>query len=115
MQYLNILGDGSFGVSNSLGASTLSILLSLGMPWFLRSVIDKSRGDKEFVMIDSYGIQWTILSLLGVVSTLYLVVSLSGYKLKKKVGILLIFGYLCFLTFGVLVEMDILIPSGRPC
>uniref|UniRef100_T1GWN9 Sodium/calcium exchanger membrane region domain-containing protein n=2 Tax=Megaselia scalaris TaxID=36166 RepID=T1GWN9_MEGSC len=32
-------GDSGIGVSNSLGANSLAILLSLGLPWFIKNCI----------------------------------------------------------------------------
>lgn len=108
-------GDGGMGVSNSLGANSLAILVSLGLPWFIRSMVDGASKTDAFVKINSVGIEFTILSLLLTVAALYFIVSIASYRLKKTVGFYLFFTYLIFVTFAILVEMDILFPSGNYC
>ncbi|ENN77428.1 hypothetical protein YQE_06252, partial [Dendroctonus ponderosae] len=46
-------GEGKMGVSNSLGANTMNILFSLGMPWFFMTILmdlktDFSKGSRAF-------------------------------------------------------------------
>lgn len=108
-------GDGGMGVSNSLGANSLAILVSLGLPWFIRSMFDGGSKANAFIKINSVGIEFTILSLLLTVVALYFIVSIASYRLKKAIGFYLFFTYLIFVTFAILVEMDILFPSGNFC
>lgn len=108
-------GEGGMGVSNSLGANSLAILVSLGLPWFVRSMFDGGSYTDAFININSVGIEFTILSLILTVAALYLIVSIAGYRLKKSIGFYLFFTYLIFVTFAILVEMDVLFPSGNYC
>lgn len=68
-----------------------------------------------YVKIVSYGIEFTISSILLAGLALYVIVTIAGYRLKKTVGLILICVYLVFITFAVFVEMDILFPSGNYC
>ncbi|GAB0086850.1 Sodium/potassium/calcium exchanger [Sergentomyia squamirostris] len=108
-------GEGGMGVSNALGANSLAILLSLGLPWFIRNSIERPHDLNTFINIHSYGIEITILSLLLAVGVLVVVISLGHYELKRSVGFVLLTIYLIFITFAILVEMDIFFPSGNTC
>uniref|UniRef100_A0A1L8DK38 Putative k+-dependent ca2+/na+ exchanger nckx1 n=1 Tax=Nyssomyia neivai TaxID=330878 RepID=A0A1L8DK38_9DIPT len=108
-------GEGGMGVSNALGANSLAILLSLGLPWFIRNTAERHLGHPASINIHSYGIEITIISLLLAVGVLLVVISLGNYELKRSVGFTLFIIYLFFITFAILVEMDIFFPSGNTC
>lgn len=106
-------GEGGIGVSNSLGANSLAILMSLGVPWLIRNIIYHSTADKSFIVLNSYGIEYTISSLLVATVLLYAVLAIGKYHLNKAVGFSLLAIYSIFLTIGVLMELDIIFPAGR--
>ncbi|GLV48646.1 zydeco [Carabus blaptoides fortunei] len=98
-------GQGGMGVSNSLGANTLDILLCLGLPWFIKSMIGVHTGKSSSIPMDSDSLFYTIMALVLAVVVLYTTVSVAGYKLNKKVGIVLIVSYVVFLAAAILLEM----------
>lgn len=104
-------GEGDVGVSNSLGANSLAILMSLGIPWLIRNILHRNEPGKESIQINSYGIEYTILLLLLAVIALYVVLTLSRYRLKKTVGLTLISVYSVLITISVLLELNIFFPS----
>ncbi len=108
----NDIGEGGLGVSNSLGANSLAILMSLGVPWLIRNIIYHNTTDKSFIVLNSYGIEYTIASLLVATILLYAVLAIAKYHLNKPVGFSLLTIYSIFLTVGVLMELDIIFPSG---
>ncbi|XP_052873339.1 sodium/potassium/calcium exchanger 3-like [Anopheles cruzii] len=108
-------GSGAMGVSNAMGANTLAILFSLGLPWFIRTLADGGSGENAYMVIASYGLQYSIIALLGSVIFLYLVIYIAMYKLRKTVGLILFVGYALFVAFMVLNELDVIIPSGDEC
>lgn len=108
-------GRGGIGVSQSLGANSLAILMALGVPWFVRTMVDGAGYMGAFVNIYSYGIEFTIISLLLAVLLLYVVFACTKYRLKKIVGAYLLVIYVILISFAILVEMDILFPSGNRC
>lgn len=103
-------GEGGVGVSNSLGANSLAILMSLGIPWLIRNILHRNVPGKEFVQINSYHIEYTILLLLLSVIALYVVLTLSRYRLKRTVGLALIAVYSVIITFGVCLELNLFFP-----
>lgn len=108
-------GQGAFGVSNSLGANSLAILMSLGIPWFVKTMIEGASTTGAFVAIKSTGIEFTISVLLLALLTLYIILSWSRYMLRKTVGAILIFGYIVFIVLAILVELGYIFPSDGAC
>ncbi|XP_035904355.1 sodium/potassium/calcium exchanger 4-like [Anopheles stephensi] len=108
-------GNGAMGVSNSLGANTLAILFSLGLPWFIRTMIDGGPSTGAYIAIQSYGIQYSVLALFGAILTLYVVLYVAKYTLRKLVGLALGIGYLVIVTFMILVELDLFFPANNRC
>lgn len=104
-------GEGGVGVSNSLGANSLAILMSLGIPWLIRNILHRNDTGHESIRINSYGIEYSILLLLLAVIALYAVLTLSRYRLKRTVGVTLLTVYSVIITFGVLLELNVFFPS----
>lgn len=107
------------GVSNSLGANSLAVLFSLGMPWFIRTMADgagfANNGKGAFIYIASEGMQFTIMGLLIAVAALYIIVSAAGFKLRKIVGGSLGICYILLATTAILFELNILSITDNDC
>lgn len=103
------------GVSNSLGANTLAILFSLGLPWFIRNMMEGGATTGAYIEINSYGMQYSVLALFLAVGILYLVLYLSKFTLRKLVGLALLIAYLIIVSFMILVELDVFFPSKNIC
>ncbi|XP_026464583.1 sodium/potassium/calcium exchanger 2-like [Ctenocephalides felis] len=99
-------GKGGMGVSNSLGANTLAVLMSLGMPWFIKT-IKHGIGNPAQVYIDSSGVVYTIIGLLLAIWSLFSILSIGGYQMSKKTGLLLMLTYLVFVILAILSEMGV--------
>lgn len=108
-------GSGQMGVSNALGANSLAVVFSLGVPWFLRTMMSGAWTTEAKIRIFSHGIEYTILGLLLAVATLYITLAISGYKLRRAVGVVLIFAYCVFATFGILIELDVFFNGYDRC
>ncbi|XP_055532898.1 sodium/potassium/calcium exchanger 4-like [Wyeomyia smithii] len=108
-------GNGAMGVSNSLGANTLAILFSLGLPWFIKNMMMGGATTGAYVEINSYGMQYSVLALFLAVAILYVVLYLARYNLRKLVGLALFLGYLLIVAFMILVELDVFFPSENIC
>lgn len=102
-------GERGVGVSNSLGSSTLDIFLSLGVPWFVRNLMQwTSANQNPSVHIESNGIGSTILLLFASVVILYVILSICKYRLSRPVGIVLMLAYTVLAVLSVSLEMDVL-------
>ncbi|XP_072376382.1 sodium/potassium/calcium exchanger 5-like [Diabrotica undecimpunctata] len=81
-------GEGAFGVSNSLGANTMNVLYSLGLPWLFKNII-MGLSSEHPIKIQSGSIEYTIMSLIFAVCTLYIVLLFSKFRLSKISGSIL--------------------------
>lgn len=97
-------GEGGMGVSNALGANTMNILLSLGMPWFLKTII-MGATSSSFINIDSGSIEYTILALIAVACILFTCLYFNKFRLSRKLGIVLAFVYTICIVMAILSEM----------
>lgn len=108
-------GSGQMGVSNALGANSLAVLFSLGLPWFIKTMADGAGSTGAYIHIASYGIEFTIMGMLLAVASLYITIAAAGYKLRKTVGGILGTCYIVFATFVILVELDIIFDATERC
>ncbi|XP_055630540.1 sodium/potassium/calcium exchanger 4-like isoform X2 [Toxorhynchites rutilus septentrionalis] len=108
-------GNGAMGVSNALGANSLSILFSLGLPWFIRNLADGGSELNAYLPIASYGMQYSIISLLFAIGALYIIVYTAKFKLRKTVGLALFIVYGILVAFMLLNELDVFFASGNEC
>lgn len=105
-------GEGGVGVSNSLGANSLAILMSLGIPWMIKNIMHRNDSEHSSIKINSSSMEYNILLLLLAVIALYIVLTVSRYRLKKSVGFTLITVYAVFISFGVMLEMNVFTPAA---
>ncbi|KAL3269610.1 hypothetical protein HHI36_008674 [Cryptolaemus montrouzieri] len=97
-------GYGDMAVSNAVGSNVFDILVCLGLPWFLKTAI-VSPGSQ--VKVISKGLTYSTLSLLSTVVFLLVATHLNGWKLDKKLGIILMAWYLVFIVFASLYELNV--------
>ncbi|XP_076046645.1 putative sodium/potassium/calcium exchanger CG1090 isoform X2 [Oratosquilla oratoria] len=97
-------GFGDMAVSNAIGSNVFDILLCLGFPWFLKTVIVDPGST---VTVESRGLTYSTVSLFSTVVFLIVVTHLNGWKMDKKYGILLLIWYLIFMIFASLYELNV--------
>ncbi|KAJ8014895.1 hypothetical protein DPEC_G00020530 [Dallia pectoralis] len=91
-------GMGDMAVSNSIGSNIFDVLLGLGFPWFLRTlVVDYG----SVVFINSKGLVYSVVLLLGSVFLTVLGVHLNRWRLDRKLGLCLMMLYAMFLLCSV--------------
>ncbi|XP_077058098.1 sodium/potassium/calcium exchanger 3 [Siphateles boraxobius] len=92
-------GMGDMAVSNSIGSNIFDILLGLGFPWTLRTlVVDYG----STVFINNKGLVYSVILLLASVFLTVLSVHLNGWKLDRKLGLGLLLLYSVFLLSSIL-------------
>ncbi|XP_055389117.1 sodium/potassium/calcium exchanger 4 [Condylostylus longicornis] len=101
-------GESGIGVSNSLGANSLAILLSLGVPWFIHNLLHRNDDNYYGIEIGSQGIQYTFGILLLSTASLFIILSVSGFRLRRTVGFSLISVYLVLIVVQILIEMKVI-------
>ncbi|EDV92624.1 GH18869 [Drosophila grimshawi] len=97
-------GFGDMAVSNAIGSNVFDILVCLGLPWFIQTAIIKPG---SHVNVISKGLAYSTLSLFSTVVFLLLSTHLNGWKLDKRLGIILMVWYLFFITLAALYEMNV--------
>ncbi|XP_044226844.1 sodium/potassium/calcium exchanger 3 [Thunnus albacares] len=96
-------GMGDMAVSNSIGSNIFDILLGLGFPWALRTlVVDHGSS----ISINNKGLVYSVVLLLASVFLTVMSVHLNHWKLDRRLGLGLLFLYaiflLCSIFFGQL-------------
>lgn len=90
-------------MSNTLGANTLDILLCLGLPWMIKTLMTSSD-----VVIESSAIAYSVMSIVVCVMGFFGVTAFYKYQLNRKVGIACLIMYVFFLTFAIMMESNII-------
>uniref|UniRef100_A0A646QFR9 Sodium/potassium/calcium exchanger n=1 Tax=Hemiscolopendra marginata TaxID=943146 RepID=A0A646QFR9_9MYRI len=97
-------GLGDMAVSNAIGSNVFDILICLGVPWFLQTVLIHPN---SFVPVLSKGLTYSTISLLSTVLFLLVSIHLNKWKLSPQLGIVLLIWYLLFMVFASLYELNI--------
>ncbi|XP_023715513.1 sodium/potassium/calcium exchanger 4 isoform X2 [Cryptotermes secundus] len=110
-------GVGAMGISSSVGANTLNILLCLGTPWFIKcivQIIQTGNTNSSAVNIISEGVTYNCFALLSSVLLLYVVIAVFKFHLGKLLGFTCLVTYFIFITVSVLIEMNVFFYVNRP-
>ncbi|XP_017287408.1 sodium/potassium/calcium exchanger 3 [Kryptolebias marmoratus] len=92
-------GMGDMAVSNSIGSNIFDILLGLGFPWALRTlVVDHG----SIISINNKGLVYSVILLLASVFLTVLSVHLNHWRLDRRLGLGLMFLYAIFLLCSIL-------------
>lgn len=106
-------GYGDMAVSNSIGSNVFDILLGLGLPWFLSTTI-RPNGGEPTVKINSNGLMLSVSLLLISLIIVVLSIHLNGWKLTKKLGVIIMLSYASFLVLSILIETNVFFQVNLP-
>lgn len=104
-------GFGDMAVSNAVGSNVFDILLCLGLPWFLQTVVVEP-GSK--IPVRSRGLTYSTMTLLLTVVFLLLATHLNGWKLSKRYGSVLLAWYALFMIIATLYESNLFGNTDLP-
>ncbi|XP_067877810.1 sodium/potassium/calcium exchanger 3-like [Heterodontus francisci] len=104
-------GMGDMAVSNSIGSNVFDILLGLGAPWMLRTLV---LNYGSMVSINSKGIIYSVILLLASVSLMVLGIHLNKWKLDRRLGLGALVLYAVFLCFSILIELNVFLEVNLP-
>ncbi|XP_069807227.1 sodium/potassium/calcium exchanger 4 isoform X2 [Dendropsophus ebraccatus] len=97
-------GLGDMAVSNTIGSNVFDILVGLGVPWGLQTMIIHYGST---VKINSQGLLYSVILLLGSVALTVIGVHVNNWKLDRKLGYYVLFLYAIFLCFSILIEFNV--------
>ncbi|KAM9847238.1 sodium/potassium/calcium exchanger 3 [Aulostomus maculatus] len=91
-------GMGDMAVSNSIGSNIFDILLGLGFPWALRTLVVEHGSS---VSINNKGLVYSVILLLASVFLTVMSVHLNHWRLDRRLGLGLLFLYAIFLLCSI--------------
>ncbi|XP_075700437.1 sodium/potassium/calcium exchanger 4 [Rhinoderma darwinii] len=97
-------GLGDMAVSNTIGSNVFDILVGLGVPWGLQTMVIHYGST---VKINSKGLLYSVVLLLGSVALTVIGVHVNNWKLDRKLGYYVLVLYAIFLCFSVLIEYNV--------
>lgn len=86
-------GRGGMAVANAVGSNIFDILIGLGLPWLLIII-----SGRKYIEVMAAGIATSTWLLLGSVLVLY-VFMLTGRRLGRNEGYVLVIGYIVYVTW----------------
>ncbi|KAM9093176.1 sodium/potassium/calcium exchanger 4 isoform 2-T2 [Megaptera novaeangliae] len=97
-------GLGDMAVSNTIGSNVFDILVGLGVPWGLQTMVINYGST---VKINSRGLVYSVVLLLGSVALTVLGIHLNKWRLDRKLGVYVLVLYAIFLCFSIMIEFNV--------
>ncbi|XP_049625770.1 sodium/potassium/calcium exchanger 4 isoform X2 [Suncus etruscus] len=97
-------GLGDMAVSNTIGSNVFDILVGLGIPWGLQTMVINYGST---VKINSRGLVYSVVLLLGSVALTVLGIHVNKWRLDRKLGVYVLVLYAIFLCFSIMIEFNV--------
>lgn len=108
------IGLGTMSISNSIGSNTFDILMCLGLPWLIQCSLIASDPVKNYIQINSGGLEYSAMILMISLLLLYGTLAVNKFYLDWKVGAAALSMYGAFLIFASLMELNVFATVNLP-
>jgi len=95
------MGEGDMAVSSSIGSNIFDILVGLPLPWLIFTLVPST---PDVVTIQAKGIWQSIFILIGMLVVIIGIVHCQGWKMTRKLGMMMFLMYFLFLIQAILTE-----------
>lgn len=99
------MGFGDMAVCNALGSNIFEILVGLGLPWFIKTVM---LTPGKPAIVQGKGLAYSTACLLSTVVFLLLLTNFNKWRMNKIYGAILMGWYLAFMVIACLYELNVL-------
>lgn len=93
----------------------MGVFMCLGGPWLVSSLIKLYSEPSSVISLGAAAVKYLILSLLLIPPVLWTIFAFFKFHLQKLSGMCLAITYAAFITWAILIEVQILFPSGNSC
>jgi len=110
-------GLGDMAVSSSIGSNIFDVCVGLPVPWLLYFIIEPIRSGVagEPISVSSNGLICSVGMLFVMLVVLVFAIGVSGWRMNKLFGILMIISYIAFCALSVGLETRHLVCPLRIC
>jgi Ca2+/Na+ antiporter len=96
-------GEGDMAVSNALGSNIFDILLGLGLPWLISSLMGK-----PIVFVGASRLIYWVAILLIVLALFMSIIVATGWKLNRTIGVMLCSLYVGYVLWALMKSVNML-------
>lgn len=100
-------GMGDMAVANAVGSNTFDILLGLGLPWFLKSVVTQEPIVVLKSLEEQQKLREAVVILAGCLAFYLVIIVANKWTLTRNLGFVLIALYVCVITWFLLRAFDV--------
>ncbi|CAM9447836.1 unnamed protein product [Choristocarpus tenellus] len=93
-------GEANMAIANAIGSNVFDILLGLGLPWMMRTIILG-----EDMPVNKEGIATNLAILFGTVTVFVACLQFNSWKMNTRTGLFLFGLYLLFVTYIIIQEI----------
>ncbi|XP_028407139.1 sodium/potassium/calcium exchanger 3-like isoform X2 [Dendronephthya gigantea] len=97
-------GDGDMACSHTVGSNVFDILLCLGLPWTLKTMIFES---KSSIVLNSHGLYICCFFIMASILLTFLMMHFHEWTLTKTVGCTYLVVYLIFISIACVIELNV--------
>ncbi|XP_021960018.1 sodium/potassium/calcium exchanger 3 isoform X2 [Folsomia candida] len=109
-------GMGTMAMNNAIGSNIFNILVCLGVPWMIQTLIlvGDSTANERYIVMSSRALGYTAFILIGCMVGLYVTIALNRFTIDLKVGLVALGSYVIAITLASLFELNVFMDVNLP-